>query len=84
MTCGSEDCITLETNGQQVSYENCSDASECFNIFAQRVKTLAGDQPITLTTLYQNGYATSPTWVEQVETIRQEVQQTLSEAGIKY
>lgn len=58
--------------------------SECFNIFAESVNALTGDEAITTQRLYDNGYATSPTWVERVDTIRQEVQQTLSEAGIEY
>ena len=41
-------------------------------------------KPITTQELYRNGYATSPTWKERVDVIRKEVQQTLSEAGIKY
>ncbi|MGF1590225.1 MAG: glucosaminidase domain-containing protein [Pleurocapsa sp.] len=84
LRCVSDDCITLKKNGQQISYENCSEVSKCFDIFAESVKELTGDDRVTLTKIYENGYASSPTWVEQVATIRQEVQQTLSEAGIKY
>ena len=84
LRCDSDDCITLKKNGRQISYETCPDVSECFNIFAESVKALAGDKPITLIRLYQNGYATSTTWVKRVKTIRQEVRQTLSEAGIEY
>ncbi len=84
LRCDSDDCITLEKNGQMINYETCPDVSECFNIFAESIKAIAGDKPITLTRLYENGYATSPTWVERVNTIQKEVQQTLSAAGIKY
>ena len=84
LRCDSDDCITLEKNGQMISYETCPQVSECFNIFAESINALAGDKPITLQRLYQNGYATSTTWVERVGVIRKEVQQTLSEAGIKY
>jgi flagellum-specific peptidoglycan hydrolase FlgJ len=84
LRCDSDDCITLEKNGQMISYETCPQVSECFNIFAKSIKALTGNEPITTQILYENGYATSPSWVEQVDTIRQEVQQTLSEAGIKY
>lgn len=84
LRCDSDDCITLEKNGQMISYENCPQVSECFNIFAQSIKAITENQPITTQKLYENGYATSSAWVEQVDVIRQEVQQTLSEAGIKY
>ena len=84
LRCASDDCITLEKNGRLISYETCPDVSECFNIFAESVKALAGDKPITIERIYRNGYATSPHWVERVKTIRQEVRQTLSEAGIEY
>lgn len=84
LRCDSDDCITLEKNGQMINYETCPDVSECFDIFAESIKAIAGDRPITLTRLYENGYATSPTWVEKVNTIQKEVQQTLSAAGIKY
>ncbi|MEL6582124.1 MAG: glucosaminidase domain-containing protein [Cyanobacteria bacterium J06621_12] len=84
LRCDSDDCITLEKNGQLIEYETCPEVSECFNIFAESVNALTGDEAITTQRLYDNGYATSPTWVERVDTIRQEVQQTLSEAGIEY
>lgn len=84
LRCDSDDCITLEKNGRQISYETCPQVSECFNIFAESINALAGDKPITLQRIYQNGYATSPNWVDRVNTIREEVKQTLSEAGIKY
>ena len=84
LRCDSDDCITLEKNGQMISYETCPRVAECFNIFAESVNALTGDKSPTTQLLYQNGYATSPTWKERVDTIRQEVQQTLSEAGIKY
>ena len=84
LRCASDDCITLEKNGQQISYETCPDASECFNIFAKSVKKLTGDKKITVRRLYRNGYATSPKWVKKVRTIRKEVRRTLSKAGIKY
>jgi len=84
LRCDSDDCITLEKNGQMINYETCPQISECFNIFAESVNALTGDEPITIQRLHQNGYATSPTWAKRVRTIRKEVQQTLSEAGIKY
>ncbi len=84
LRCASDDCITLEKNGQQISYETCPDISECFDIFAESVKALTGDKKITLRRLYRNGYATSPQWVRKVRTIRKEVRRTLSEANIKY
>ena len=84
LRCDSDDCITLEKNGQMINYETCPDTSECFDIFAESIKALGGKKPFTTQELYQNGYATSPTWVERVDVIRKEVQQTLSEAGIKY
>ena len=84
LRCDSNDCITLEKNGRMINYETCPDASECFNIFAESIKALTTDGPVTLTRIYENGYATSPKWVDKVKTIRQEVRQTLSEAGIKY
>lgn len=84
LRCDSDDCITLEKNGQMISYETCPQVSECFNIFAESIKALTKNEPITIQTIYENGYATSPGWVEKVDTIRQEVQQTLSEAGIEY
>lgn len=84
LRCDSDDCITLEKNGQQISYETCPDASECFNIFAESVQALTGDKKITPRRLYRNGYATSPQWVRKVKTIRKEVQRTLSKAGVKY
>ena len=83
LRCDSDDCITLEKNGQMINYETCPDVSECFNIFAESIKALS-DEPITPTELYERGYATSLTWVERVNTIQKEVQQTLSAAGIKY
>jgi flagellum-specific peptidoglycan hydrolase FlgJ len=84
LRCASDDCITLEKNGQQISYETCPDISECFDIFAESVKALTGDRKVTLRRLYRNGYATSPQWVRKVRTIRKEVRRTLSEANIKY
>lgn len=84
LRCDSDDCITLEKNGQQISYETCPEVSECFNIFAESVKALTGDKKITVRRLYRNGYATSPHWVKKVRTIRKEVRRTLSKADIKY
>ena len=84
LRCASDDCITLEKNGRQISYETCPDTSECFNIFAKSVKELTGDKEITIRRLYRNGYATSPQWVKKVRTIRKEVRRTLSQAGVKY
>lgn len=84
LRCDSDDCITLEKNGQQISYETCPEVSECFNIFAESVKALTGDRKITVRRLYRNGYATSPKWVRKVRTIRKEVRRTLSKADIKY
>lgn len=84
LRCDSDDCITLEKNGRQISYETCPEVSECFNIFAESINALVGDKPITTRRLYRNGYATSPTWVKRVNRIRKEVRKTLSEAGIKY
>lgn len=84
LRCASDDCVTLEKAGQQISYETCPDVSECFNIFAKTIKELSGEEPITLNNLYEKGYASSPLWVDKVSTIQQEVQQTLSQAGIKY
>ena len=84
LRCASDDCITLEKNGQLISYETCPDVSECFNIFAKSLRELSGDKKITLRRLYRNGYATSPTWVRKVRTIRKEVRKTLSKANIKY
>ena len=84
LRCDSDDCITLEKNGRQIEYETCPDVSECFNIFAESIKALTEDGPVTLTRIYENGYATSPHWVERVRTIRKEVRQTLTEAGIEY
>ena len=84
LRCDSDDCITLEKNGQQISYETCPEVSECFNIFAESVKALTGERKVTLRRLYRNGYATSPQWVKKVRTIRKEVRRTLSEADIKY
>ena len=83
LRCDSDDCITLEKNGQMINYETCPDVSECFNIFAESIKALS-DGPITPTELYERGYATSPTWVKKVNTIQKEVRKTLSAAGIKY
>lgn len=48
------------------------------------VNALAGDKPITIQRIHQNGYATSPHWVKRVNIIRKEVRKTLSEAGIEY
>ena len=84
LRCDSDDCITLEKNGQQIEYETCPDVSECFNIFAESIKALSDKGPITLKEIYENGYATSPKWVDKVKTIRQEVRQTLTDAGIEY
>ena len=84
LRCDSDDCITLEKNGRLIEYETCPDVSECFNIFAESIQALTGDKPPTLQRIYRNGYATSPQWVDKVRTIRKEVQETLSEAGIKY
>ena len=84
LRCASDDCITLEKNGRLIEYETCPDVSECFNIFAESIKDLVEDDPMTLNRIYQKGYATSPHWVERVKTIREEVRQTLSEAGIEY
>ena len=84
LRCDSDDCITLEKNGRQISYETCPEVSECFNIFAESVKALTGDKKITVRRLYRNGYATSPQWVRKVRTIRKEVRRTLSKADIKY
>ena len=89
LRCASDDCITLEKYGRQISYETCPEVSECFNIFANTVKDLIGDnweedESITLTKLYENGYASSPHWVRRVKKIRKEVRKTLSKAGIEY
>lgn len=84
LRCDSDDCITLEKNGRMIEYETCPNASECFNIFAESIKALTPEGSINLQRIYENGYATSPQWVDRVKTIRQEVRQTLNEAGIKY
>ena len=84
LRCDSDDCITLEKNGRLIEYETCPEVSECFNIFAESIKALTEDQPLTLQRIFRNGYATSPHWVKRVSVIRKEVQETLSEAGIKY
>ena len=84
LRCDSDDCITIEKNGRQIEYETCPDVSECFNIFAESINALTEDEPVTLKRIYENGYATSPLWVEKVKTIREEVRQTLTEAGIEY
>lgn len=84
LRCDSDDCITIEKNGRAIEYETCPDVSECFNIFAESINALTKDGPVTLTRIYENGYATSPLWVDRVKTIRKEVRQTLTEAGIKY
>ena len=84
LRCDSDNCITLEKNGRAIEYETCPDVSECFNIFAESINALTEDGSVTLTRIYENGYATSPHWVERVKTIRKEVRQTLTEAGIKY
>ena len=84
LRCDSDDCITLEKNGRAIEYETCPDVSECFNIFAESINALTEDGSVTLTSIYENGYATSPHWVERVKTIRKEVRQTLTAAGIKY
>lgn len=84
LRCDSDDCITIEKNGRMIEYETCPDASECFDLFAESIKALTPDGSINLQRIYENGYATSPQWVDKVKTIRQEVRQTLNEAGIKY
>ena len=84
LRCDSDDCITLEKNGRQIEYETCPDVSECFNIFAESINALTEDGPVTLIRIYENGYATSPHWVERVKRVREEVRQTLTEAGIEY
>lgn len=66
LSCDSDNCITLEKNGRQISYETCPQISECFNIFAESINALTKDRPITTQRLYQNGYATSPNWVKRV------------------
>lgn len=83
MRCNGNDCITIEKNGQAIEYETCPDVSECFNLFAESINALV-DRPITAQKLYQNGYATGSGWVDKINTIRNSVQQTRSEAGIKY
>lgn len=84
LRCASDDCVSIEKNGRMISYETCPDATECFNIFAESVKELTGDKPITITRLAQNGFASGARWDEKVVTIRREVRQTLTEAGIDY
>ena len=84
LRCDSDDCITLEKNGRLIEYETCPNVSECFNIFAESINALVADGPVTLIRIYENGYASSPRWVERVKTIRKEVRQTLTEAGIEY
>ena len=84
LRCDSDDCIEIEKNGRMINYETCPQVSECFNIFAESINALTGDKPMTLQRIYQNGYATSPQWVSKVKTIREEVRQTLSDAGIEY
>ena len=76
--------ITLEKNGRQIEYETCPEVAECFTIFAESIKALSDKGPISLQEIYENGYATSPLWVKRVKTIRQEVRQTLTDAGIEY
>ena len=84
LRCDSDDCITLEKNGRMIEYETCPEVSECFNIFAESINALTAQGPLTLKRIFENGYATSPQWVERVKTIREEVRQTLTEAGIEY
>lgn len=84
LRCSSDNCVTLEKNGQTIEYETCPDASECFDIFAESIKALTGDKPVTIQRLHENGYATGSNWVNKMNTILNSVQQTLSDAGIKY
>ena len=84
LRCVSDDCVTIEKNGQAIEYETCPDASECFNTFAKSINEAVKDEPITAEKLYQGGYATGSGWVDKINTIRNSVQQTLSEAGIQY
>ena len=84
LRCSSNDCVTIEKNGQAIEYETCSDISECFDIFAESINALVKNKPITAEKLHQNGYATGSAWVDKINTIRSNVKQTLSEAGIEY
>lgn len=84
LRCISDDCVTIEKNGQAIEYETCPDASKCFDTFAESINEAVKDKPITAEKLYQSGYATGSAWVDKINTIRNSVQQTLSEAGIQY
>ena len=81
LRCASNDCITLNHSGTAISYETCPDEAECFNMFAESLTELSQGKPSDLRVIYQNGYATSPKWVNKVRRIRRQVRRTLKAAG---
>ena len=83
LRCVSDDCITLNKNGADIRYETCPDETECFDIFAESLTELSNGKPGDLSVIYQNGYATSPSWVRKVRRIRRQVRKTLKKAGIE-
>lgn len=83
LRCASDDCITLNKNGADIRYETCPDESECFDMFAESLTKLSEGQPGDLSVIYENGYATSPSWVRKVRRIRRQVRKTLRKAGIE-
>ena len=83
LRCASDDCTVLNKNGKDIRYETCPDESECFDMFARSIVDLSNGQPGNLSAIYQNGYATSPSWVRQVRQIRRQVRQTLQKAGVE-
>ena len=81
LRCASDDCVTLSHSGADISYETCPDEAECFNMFAESLTELSQGEPSDLRVIYQNGYATSPKWVNKVRRIRRQVRKTLKAAG---
>ena len=52
-------------------------------MFARSLIELSNDRPSDLRVIYNNGYATSPSWVRKVRRIRRQVKKTLNKAGVE-
>lgn len=81
LKCKSNDCVTVPGSASTARWENCTDATLCFDTFAKTIDRLAkNDNFEDLRKIRRAGYATSPEWTQKVSTIRQSVRDVLQQA----
>jgi len=80
LKCRTKDCVTLASRTGTHQWENCSDPSPCFDIFAKSIRNLSDGNFKNLKKIRREGYAVSPQWTRKVRRIRQSVRRQLKKA----